>query len=101
MVQQSLVGLGDSHLRKRLSPKPTTSIHNSDHMLKLPATVPPHKQILLEQLIVDLRSIPGIAAVVLGGSYARGTQHATSDLDVGLYYVEASPFAIADIKRVA
>jgi hypothetical protein len=42
-----------------------------------------------------------MAAVVLGGSYAGGTQHGASDLDIGLYYREAEPFSIADIRRVA
>ncbi len=40
-------------------------------------------------------------AVVLGGSYAAGTQHDGSDLDIGLYYRESKPFAIADIRRIA
>jgi hypothetical protein len=42
-----------------------------------------------------------MAAVVLGGSYASHTQHAASDLDIGLYYHETAPFAIADIRRAA
>ncbi len=69
--------------------------------IKLPSTLSPEKEALLERLIDSLRPVPGVVALVLGGSYARGTQHATSDLDVGLYYAEANPFAIADIKRVA
>jgi hypothetical protein len=42
-----------------------------------------------------------MAAVVLGGSYASQTQHASSDMDIGLYYHETTPFAIADIRRTA
>ena len=42
-----------------------------------------------------------MVAVVLGGSFAGGTPHDASDLDVGLYYHEAKPFSIADIRRVA
>ncbi|MBN2549370.1 MAG: DUF4037 domain-containing protein [Anaerolineales bacterium] len=63
--------------------------------------LPQQKQALLEQLVDQLSGIDGMAAVVLGGSYASGTQHAASDLDIGLYYFEASPFAIADIQRAA
>lgn len=45
--------------------------------------------------------MPGIVAIVLGGSYASGAQHAASDLDVGLYYNEDNPFAIPTIKQIA
>lgn len=65
------------------------------------ANIPEPKRSLLEELIGELSSIAGMAALVLGGSYASGTQHTTSDLDVGLYYHEASPFALADIRRIA
>ncbi|MCX6047634.1 MAG: nucleotidyltransferase domain-containing protein [Chloroflexi bacterium] len=70
-------------------------------MDNLPSSIPAPKQALLTQITEALRPIPGIMAIVLGGSYARGTHHATSDLDIGLYYAEANPFAIADIKHVA
>lgn len=65
--------------------------------LKIPDT----KAALLERLLADLCAVPGIGAIVLGGSYARGTQTETSDLDIGLYYSEAAPFAIEEIRRVA
>ena len=65
------------------------------------ANVPEKKQRFLERLVNDLSQIPGLIAIVLGGSYASGTYHATSDLDVGLYYREKEPFPIAEIKRVA
>jgi hypothetical protein len=42
-----------------------------------------------------------MAAIVLGGSYASGTAHAASDIDIGLYYHEDSPFSTGDIRRVA
>lgn len=62
--------------------------------------IPDQKRLLLENLVEKLSSITGIAAVVLGGSYAGGTYHENSDLDIGLYYDDASPFAIADIQRI-
>src|SRR5215469_9422937 len=43
---------------------------------------------VLSMLAFRLSEIPGVAAVVLGGSYARGTARSDSDLDVGIYYSE-------------
>jgi predicted nucleotidyltransferase len=65
------------------------------------ANIPKEKQSLLEKLVGKLSGITGIAAIVLGGSYASGTQHETSDLDIGLYYYEANPFSIREIQRIA
>ncbi|HEV8717106.1 MAG TPA: nucleotidyltransferase domain-containing protein [Candidatus Binatia bacterium] len=48
-----------------------------------------------------LAALEGVVAVVLGGSYARGTHHANSDLDLGIYYAESAPFSIKEIRRVA
>lgn len=69
-------------------------------MVTIP-TLPESKRHLLQRLVAQLQVIPGVAAIVLGGSYAAGTQHAASDLDVGIYYWEAAPFAIAAIEAVA
>jgi predicted nucleotidyltransferase len=63
--------------------------------------VPKQKRLLLQHLIGQLSEIPGMAAIVLGGSYASGTHHATSDLDIGLYYFEANPFSISAIQQIA
>ena len=63
--------------------------------------IPEPKRQLLDILVSQLREVVGVTAVVLGGSYASGTQHEGSDLDIGLYYVEDSPFAIADIRHIA
>ncbi len=65
------------------------------------AHLPIEKQTLLDQLVAKLRTVPNVVAIVLGGSYASHTHHATSDLDVGLYYREAAPFAIAHIRTIA
>ena len=53
---------------------------------------------LLRTMAFQLSEIPGIAAVVLGGSYARGTSRPDSDLDIGLYYSEKSPPEIEAIR---
>lgn len=64
-------------------------------------SLPAAKRDLLRQFVDQLRQLPEVVAIVLGGSYAAGTQHAASDLDVGLYYWEANPFAIPAIKAIA
>jgi predicted nucleotidyltransferase len=58
-----------------------------------------------EHLIIDiadrLRSVPGIAAVVLGGSRAAGTFTPQSDIDIGISYDDARRFDLAALRRVA
>jgi hypothetical protein len=63
--------------------------------------VPDAKAKLSDDIVVALGGIPGLVAIALGGSHARGTHTPDSDLDLGLYYREAEPFAIADIERIA
>jgi hypothetical protein len=41
---------------------------------------------LLEGLIPPLADVPGVVAIVLGGSRAKGTAGPSSDYDIGLYY---------------
>ena len=55
---------------------------------------------LLNTIAFELSKIPGVIAVVLGGSYARRTARPDSDLDVGLYYSKNSPPDIEAIRRV-
>ena len=45
---------------------------------------------LLSGLITALEDVPGLTAIVLGGSRARGTARDTSDYDIGLYFSAAS-----------
>ena len=46
---------------------------------------------LLEFVTPYLVNVPGVAAVVLGGSRARGAEKAGSDYDVGLYFRGETP----------
>ncbi|MGL3111756.1 nucleotidyltransferase domain-containing protein [Bradyrhizobium sp. BR 1432] len=46
---------------------------------------------LLTRLTSAFAGVPGVEAVVLGGSRARGSGHFTSDYDVGLYFKTAIP----------
>jgi len=61
----------------------------------------PEKARLLEEILDRLRQIASVAAVVLGGSYARGVDRPDSDVDIGLYYNPESPFSIDRIRSVA
>jgi hypothetical protein len=45
----------------------------------------------LDHTVSALAEVPGVEAIVLGGSRARGTAHETSDYDLGLYYCAARP----------
>src|SRR5215471_4055143 len=46
---------------------------------------------LLNAIALQLSKVPGVIAVVLGGSYARRTARPDSDLDIGIYYSKNSP----------
>jgi hypothetical protein len=46
---------------------------------------------LLERVTPLLAEVPGIVAIALGGSRARGTANAASDYDLGLYYGPGVP----------
>jgi hypothetical protein len=69
--------------------------------MSLPETLPADKRRIVLDLVDALAATPGVAAVVLGGSYARGTARPDSDVDLGVYYDPATPFRIDDIARVA
>jgi Nucleotidyltransferase domain len=54
---------------------------------------------LLQRLVSGLADVPGLQAIVLGGSRARGTATAKSDYDLGLYYAAASPLDTDELLR--
>jgi predicted nucleotidyltransferase len=45
----------------------------------------------LQRLVSAFAEVPGVEAIVLGGSRARGTAHDKSDYDIGLYYGQTAP----------
>ncbi len=56
---------------------------------------------LLSRLVVALAPVPGIEAVALGGSRARGAATAGSDYDIGLYYRGGRPIDVVALGAVA
>jgi hypothetical protein len=64
-------------------------------------TLAPDKAALLGDIVSALTGVSGIRAIALGGSHARGTHHADSDLDIGLYYRADDPLDIDAVRAVA
>ncbi|MBI5296920.1 MAG: nucleotidyltransferase domain-containing protein [Chloroflexi bacterium] len=56
---------------------------------------------LITEIVDRLKSVPGVEAVVLGGSRARGTHTESSDVDLGIYYAPSLPLDLAELTRVA
>jgi predicted nucleotidyltransferase len=56
---------------------------------------------ILAQVVGRVSKIDGIAAIVLGGSRARGTADERSDIDLGIYYDGAHPFSTAALAAAA
>jgi hypothetical protein len=69
-------------------------------MIELPGTLSQQKRELLQAVLDELKLLPGVAAVVVGGSYACGTQRNDSDLDLAIYYEPKRPFALCEIRRI-
>ena len=55
----------------------------------------------IENIVDKLKDIQGLKAIVLGGSWASGTQHPDSDIDLGLYYSQDAPLDIPSIRKIA
>lgn len=74
-----------------------------NHAMKQNSTlnlIPQKKRQDLNELVSLLSQVRGVKAIVLGGSYARGTASSESDIDIGLYYSDSQPFEISEIKEI-
>lgn len=60
-----------------------------------------HQGAFPERLASALIEVPGVEAIVVGGSRARGTEHSASDYDIGLYYSSARPLDIDRLRTIA
>lgn len=56
---------------------------------------------IINKVTKELENVPGIVGIVLGGSRARGTHHATSDIDIGIYYDESAGFDVGEVSKIA
>jgi predicted nucleotidyltransferase len=65
------------------------------------AALTDRQRALVDDLAHRLIAIDGVAAVVLGGSFARGRARPESDIDLGVLYSERAPFAIEALRALA
>jgi Nucleotidyltransferase domain len=56
---------------------------------------------MLDAFVERLKHVPGIVAIAVGGSRARGTADPSSDTDLGLYYQAGSPLDVAVLDAIA
>lgn len=61
----------------------------------------PNDDVLLGRLVRALGGVPGIRAIVLGGSRARGEATTQSDYDIGLYYEADNPIDTGRLAKAA
>lgn len=67
--------------------------------LQLPAGFP--SVLPIRQLVAELSAVGGMAAVVLGGSWAAGRARPDSDVDLGLYYRAAHLLDVEAVREIA
>jgi hypothetical protein len=63
--------------------------------------LPSERRELVDDLVTSLAGVPGVAAVVLGGSWARGDARPDSDVDLALYYRDADPLDLGAVRAIA
>ncbi|HXW84632.1 MAG TPA: nucleotidyltransferase domain-containing protein, partial [Candidatus Binataceae bacterium] len=56
---------------------------------------------IIERVVARAAEVNGVRAIVLGGSRARGTADAKSDVDLGIYYDPDDPFSVDELGRAA
>lgn len=65
------------------------------------ASLSESQKAIVARAIELMRGVPGVVAIVLGGSHARGRARPDSDIDIGLYYRVDVPFAVDAIRKIA
>lgn len=63
--------------------------------------LPRERRELVGDLVTSLAAVPGVVAIALGGSWARGDARADSDIDLALYYRDAAPPDLAAVRAIA
>jgi predicted nucleotidyltransferase len=63
--------------------------------------MPAEKLQTLNKIVEALKNVSNVVSIVLGGSYACGLGRPDSDIDIGIYYREAAPLAVDEIRSIA
>src|SRR5215471_16013599 len=61
----------------------------------------PNDEVLIGRLVRAFGGVPGVRAIALGGSRARGEASARSDYDIGLYYEADNPIDTGRLAKAA
>ena len=69
--------------------------------MSIPHTLSSTQRSMVQELVDVLEQVAGFQGAALGGSYARGLARADSDIDLGIYYSEASPLSVQGVREVA
>jgi hypothetical protein len=56
---------------------------------------------LIDAISARVAQVPGVDAVVLGGSRGRGSASPDSDIDLGIYYSASQPFDLDRLRQTA
>jgi hypothetical protein len=70
-------------------------------MYDVAVKLPLEKRAVLVAAVKALQNASNVVALVLGGSYARGVAQEGSDLDIGIYYGEAAPLSVQEVRIIA
>jgi predicted nucleotidyltransferase len=58
-------------------------------------------ELIINKILAVLKTVKGIEAIVLGGSRAKGNYSEKSDIDIGIYYSDASKVDLEGLNRAA
>lgn len=58
-------------------------------------------ELLIQDIVNEVKNVSGVKAVALGGSRARGTHHSASDIDLGIYYDPSTSLNLGELANVA
>ena len=58
-------------------------------------------QVLIQEIVTEVKRVEGVIGIVLGGSRARRTHTSTSDVDLGIYYHPDFPLDLNTLGKVA
>ena len=75
-------------------------LSDNPQMLKSSLNMPEDKLGTLNAIAEALQNVSNVVAIVLGGSYARGFARSDSDIDVGIYYRQACPFSVDQVRSI-